>query len=265
MNQAETELQTVSSLFSVAGKTVIVTGGSRGIGKMIASALVKAGAKVYISSRSEANCIETVAELSDEGCCFAIPADLSTMEGCEELRKEFGKYEDHLDVLVNNAGAAWRAPVEEYPRVAWDNVLDLNVKGVFFVTQLMLPFLRASAAQAPPARVINIGSAYGMRVPIFDNFAYSASKAAVHHLTRHLASTLAPSITVNAIAPGFFATDMMEHALTHRLDDVLNATPLGRVGNADEIAGAVIYLASRPGAWVTGTVLSVDGGMASKW
>jgi NAD(P)-dependent dehydrogenase (short-subunit alcohol dehydrogenase family) len=219
---------------------------------------------VYISSRNAAACEATAVELASDGECVAIPADLSTREGSHLLAQSFGGRESRLDILVNNAGATWGAPLEDFPDAAWDRVLNLNLKGVFQTTQLLLPFLKAAASAGEPSRVINIGSCDGIKVPIFDNYAYSASKAGVHHLTRHLAVALAPSITVNAIAPGPFETKMMATTLRDRRDQVVEATLLGRIGEPDDIAGAVIFLASRAGANITGVVLPVDGGVSAR-
>ncbi|MEV6986212.1 SDR family oxidoreductase [Sphaerisporangium sp. NPDC051017] len=250
------------TLFSVEGKTVVVTGGSRGIGKMIAAGFVAAGASVYISSRKAAEVEKTAAELG----CVAVPADLSTAEGVETLVGTVAGREDRLDVLVNNAGATWGAPLEEYPGHAFDKLWDINVKGVFFLTTRFLPLLRASASADDPARVINIGSVDGLRVPVVENYAYSAAKAGVHMLTRHLAIKLAPEfITVNAIAPGPFESKMMAYAL----DDpaaravIESHVPLGRIGRPDDMAGAAIYLASRAGAYLTGAIIPVDGGITA--
>ncbi|MFC6084418.1 SDR family oxidoreductase [Sphaerisporangium aureirubrum] len=250
------------TLFSVEGKTVVVTGGSRGIGRMIAAGFAEAGARVYISSRKAADVEKTGAELG----CVAVPADLSTPEGVETLASAVAEREDRLDVLVNNAGATWGAPLADYPGHAFDKLWGINVKGVFFLTQRFLPLLRAAATPEDPARVINIGSVDGLRVPIVENYAYSAAKAAVHMLTRHLAKTLAPEfITVNAIAPGPFESKMMAYAL----DDpgtravVESHVPLGRIGRPDDMAGAAIFLASRAGAYLTGAVVPVDGGVST--
>jgi NAD(P)-dependent dehydrogenase (short-subunit alcohol dehydrogenase family) len=250
------------NLFSVEGKTVVVTGGSRGIGKMIASGFVAAGATVYISSRKAAEVEKTAAELG----CVAVPADLSTPEGIERLVSAVAEREERLDVLVNNAGATWGAPLEEYPEHAFDKLWGINVKGVFYLTQRFLPLLRASASADDPARVVNIGSIDGLRVPIVENYAYSAAKAGVHMLTRHLAHTLASEfITVNAIAPGPFESKMMAYALDDPQMRAMIEThvPLGRIGRPDDMAGAAIYLSSRAGAYLTGAVIPVDGGIST--
>lgn len=249
------------TLFSVEGKTVVVTGGSRGIGRMIASGFVDAGATVYISSRKAAEVGKTAAELG----CTAIPADLSTREGVSTLFEAVAQRETRLDVLVNNAGATWGAPLEEYPEHAFDKLWGINVKGVFHLTQRFLPLLRAAASPENPARVINIGSVDGLRVPAMESYAYSAAKAAVHMLTRHLSQRLAgESITVNAIAPGPFESKMMAFALDDPAmrEAVVSHVPLGRIGSPEDMAGTAIFLSSRAGAYLTGTVIPVDGGIS---
>ncbi len=253
----------VMSLFSVEGKTVVVTGGSRGIGRMIAQGFVTAGARVYIASRKTAELEKTAAELG----CTPITADLSTREGVETLVSAVSAQEDRLDVLVNNAGAVWGAPLEDYPESGFDKVYAINVKAVFYLTVRFLPLLRAAASPDDPARVINIGSVDGIRVPEMENYAYSAAKAAVHQLTRHLASRLAPErITVNAIAPGPFESKMMAFALDDpkMRAEIEAAIPLGRIGRPEDVAGAAIYLSSRAGAYLTGAVIPVDGGITAK-
>ncbi|MEU3456723.1 SDR family oxidoreductase [Micromonospora sp. NPDC006766] len=253
-------------LFSVEGKTVLVTGGSRGIGLMIARGFVQAGAKVIISSR-KADVCETVAkELSAVGQCEAIPADLSGDEGALGLAAAVRERTDRLDVLVNNAGATWGAPLEEYPESAFDKLWAVNVKAVFRLTTALLPALRAAATADDPARVINIGSVDGLRVPWMEVYAYSATKAAVHMLTRSLAHQLAGErITVNAIAPGPFESRMMAFALddpTSRAA-IEQQVPLGRIGRPEDMAGTAIYLSSRAGAYLTGAVIPVDGGITT--
>ncbi|MFE3449333.1 SDR family oxidoreductase [Nonomuraea sp. NPDC059194] len=247
------------TLFSVEGKKVVVTGGSRGIGRMIAAGFVAAGATVYISARKAAEVDKAAAELG----CVAVPADLSTPDGVATLAEAV---EGPLHVLVNNAGATWGAPLEEYPEHAFDKLWGINVKGVFYLTQRFLPHLRAAAGPDDPARVINIGSIDGIRVPVMENYAYSAAKAGVHMLTRHLARQLAPEhITVNAIAPGPFESKMMAFALDDPAtrEMIAGGVPLGRIGRPDDMAGAAIFLASRAGAYLTGTVIPVDGGISA--
>jgi NAD(P)-dependent dehydrogenase (short-subunit alcohol dehydrogenase family) len=252
----------MSELFSVENKAALVTGGSRGIGLMIARGYVEAGAKVYISSRKRDTCDQAAAELSKLGTCVSLPGDCGTQAGCEALAAAVATCEPKLDILVNNAGANWGAPIAEYPDAAWDKVLALNLKGVFHLTRACLPLLRAAATPADPARVINIGSIDGLRVPLLETYAYSSSKAAVLHLTRVLAVRLAPDhITVNAVAPGPFESKMMHETLDRFRDAIVGSCPLGRIGEPEDMAGVAIYLASRAGAYVTGAVIPVDGGI----
>ena len=252
-----------TDLFSIEGKTALVTGGTRGIGKMIAAGFVDAGATVYISSRKADACAEVEAELSTRGACRAIPADLSTEAGCRGLADAMASRVDRLDILVNNAGATWGTPLADYDETAFEKVLALNVKGVFHLTKFLVPLLQAAGTTDEPARVINIGSIDGIAVPVLETYAYSASKAAVHHLTRHLAKRLAPSVTVNAIAPGPFESKMMAATLTAFGEQIAANAPLKRIGRPDDIAGAAIYLSSRAGAYLTGAVIPVDGGIAT--
>ena len=252
----------MDDLFSVEGKTAVVTGGSRGIGLMIARGLVEGGARVYISSRKTEVCERVAAELSEVGECVALPADLSGEAACRRLSAAVREREQAVQVLVNNAGATWGAPLEEYPGAAWDKLLELNLKAPFFLTRAMLPLLEAGAGPGDPARVINVGSIDGLRVPAMPTYAYSASKAGLHHLTRVLARELGPrGVTVNAIAPGPFESKMMAETLRRFGDEIAAAAPLGRIGRPEDMAGAALYLASRAGAYVTGAVLPVDGGI----
>jgi NAD(P)-dependent dehydrogenase (short-subunit alcohol dehydrogenase family) len=254
----------MKDLFSVAGKTALVTGGSRGIGLMIARGLVEAGARVYISSRKADVCERVAAELSEFGECIAIPADCSTEQGCNGLAAELAEREKELNILVNNAGANWGAPMEDFPDAAWDKVLALNVKAVFQLTRALVPQLEAAARKGDPARVINTGSIDGLKPPMLDTFSYSTSKAAVHHLTRVLAKKLAEkNITVNAIAPGPFESKMMEVTLEKFGETIIASCPMGRIGEPEDMAGVIIYLASRAGAYVTGVVIPVDGGIST--
>jgi NAD(P)-dependent dehydrogenase (short-subunit alcohol dehydrogenase family) len=254
----------MTNLFDVSGKTALVTGGSRGIGLMIARGLVDAGARVIVSSRKSADIEAAAQELSASGDCHAIAADISTKEGAQALADATRERFPSLDILVNNAGAVWGAPLEEFPAAGWQKILTTNVEGVFHLTVALLGELRASASAEDPARVINIGSIDGLRAPSVENYSYSASKAAVHQLTRHLAKRLASEhITVNAIAPGPFESKMMAWAL----DDpelrsaVESEVPLGRIGRPDDVAGLTLFLASRAGAYLTGTVIPLDGGI----
>jgi NAD(P)-dependent dehydrogenase (short-subunit alcohol dehydrogenase family) len=254
---------TAADLFSIAGKTALVTGGTRGIGRMIAEGFVDAGATVYISSRKADACAEVAAELSQKGTCVGVPADLSTEAGCRRLADEIAAREDSLDILVNNAGATWGAPLEEFDEAAFERVLALNVKGVFHLTKFLVPLLKKAGTVEAPARVINIGSIDGIAVPALETYSYSASKAAVHQLTRHLAKRLAPLITVNAIAPGPFESKMMAATLEAFGEQIAANAPLKRIGRPDDMAGAAIYLSSRAGAYLTGAVIPVDGGIAT--
>jgi len=252
----------MTDLFSIAGKTALVTGGSRGIGLMIARGFVEAGAKVYISSRKADVCEEVATELSKIGECVALPADLSTEAACRDLAAAVAERETGLDILVNNAGATWGAPLAEFDEAAWERVLSLNVKGVFHLTKFLVPLLEAAGTQDDPARVINIGSIDGLRVPILETYAYSSSKAAVHMLTQHLARQLAPLITVNAIAPGPFESKMMAATLAAFGEQIAAQAPRKRIGVPDDMAGTAIFLSSRAGAYLTGTVIPVDGGLS---
>jgi NAD(P)-dependent dehydrogenase (short-subunit alcohol dehydrogenase family) len=251
-----------TDLFSIAGKTAVVTGGSRGIGLMIARGFVEAGAKVYISSRKADVCEEVAAELSKVGECVALPADLSTEQACQDLADAVAERESELHILVNNAGATWGAPLAEFDDAAWERVLSLNVKGVFHLTKFLLPLLEVAGTQEDPARVINIGSIDGLRVPALETYSYSSSKAAVHMLTKHMARQLAPRITVNAIAPGPFESKMMAATLRAFGEQIAAQAPRKRIGEPEDMAGTAIFLSSRAGAYLTGTVIPVDGGLS---
>jgi NAD(P)-dependent dehydrogenase (short-subunit alcohol dehydrogenase family) len=254
----------VKDLFSVEGKVALVTGGSRGIGLMIARGFVEAGAKVYISARKADACDAAAAELSKQGECVSIPADLATEAEARRLAEAVAAREPALHVLVNNAGANWGAPLAEFPDSAWDKLLAVNVKAIFHLTRALLPQLEKAASAADPARVINIGSIDGLHVPALETYAYSTSKAAVHHLTRVLAKKLAPrKITVNAVAPGPFESKMMAQTLRDFGGMIVESCPLKRIGEPEDMAGVAIYLASRAGAYVTGAVIPVDGGMST--
>jgi NAD(P)-dependent dehydrogenase (short-subunit alcohol dehydrogenase family) len=252
-----------ADLFSVAGKTVVVTGGTRGIGQMIAAGFVAAGATVIVASRKAEAVEATVAELSDHGTCSGFAADLSSEEGARQLADAVAAHHGRVDVLVNNAGATWGAPLAEHDTASWDRVLDLNVQGVFHTTKFFLPLLEAGATADQPSRVINIGSIDGIHVPVLESYSYSASKAAVHQLTRHLAKRLAPTVTVNAVAPGPFVSKMMAATLEAFGAQIAAAAPLKRIGRPDDMAGVAIFLASRAGSYLTGAVIPVDGGIAT--
>ena len=254
----------MKDLFSIEGKTALVTGGSQGIGLMIARGYVEAGAKVYICSRKKDVCDRVAAELSALGTCISLPANLSTEAGAKTLAQEVARHESALHILVNNAGANWGAPLAEYPDSAWDKVLALNLKAPFFLIRELLGLLEKGVRPGDPARVINIGSIDGLHVPRLETYAYSASKAGVHHMTRVLAVALAPQgITVNAVAPGPFQSKMMAETLERFSDVIVAGCPLGRIGEPDDMAGVAIYLASRAGAYLTGAVIPVDGGIST--
>jgi 2-deoxy-D-gluconate 3-dehydrogenase len=260
----------IDDLFSIDGKTALVTGGSRGIGEMIAAGFLANGVTVYISSRKADVCDATAERLAKEygGECISLPADLSTIEGIDSLTERLKEQTDHIDILVNNAGASWGAPLEEFPEVGWDKVMDTNVKGVFFLTQRLLPLLEKNATSEDPSRVINIGSVDGIQVPMWDTFSYGASKAAVHHLTRQMASHLVRrNIVANAIAPGPYPTWMLSTGVGTGGDvdgtdwDLIGrGNPRGRVGTPEDIAGLTIFLSSRAGAYTVGETISTDGG-----
>ena len=247
-------------LFSLRGRSALVTGGSRGIGRMIAEGFLRAGARVYISARKAEACDATAKELSAIGPCVSLPADVSTLDGIKALVAAYQKHEPSLDILVNNAGAAWGAPYAEFPESGWDKVVDLNMKAPFFLTRELTPLLKA-AATGHLAKVINIASIDGVSNNPQETYSYQASKAGLIHLTRRMALHLAPErIGVSAIAPGAFASSMNKEARDHA-DEVAGRIPAGRVGTPEDMAGAAIYLASRAGDYVTGATLIVDGGV----
>ncbi len=251
----------MSDLFSLQGRAALVTGGSRGIGRMIAAGFLRAGARVYISSRKAPACDATAAELSALGPCFSLPADVSTAAGVQALVTAYSAREPYLDILVNNAGAAWGAPFDEFPESGWDKVVDLNLKSPFFLTQALHAALQAGAARGHCAKVINIASIDGVSVNPQETYSYAASKAGLIHLTRRMALRLAPEgIVVSAIAPGAFASDMNRVARDHG-EEIAKLIPARRIGSDDDMAGAAIFLASRAGDYVVGSTLVVDGGV----
>ena len=254
----------VSDLFSIEGKVALVTGGGSGIGWMIAEGYARAGAKVYIASRKETELEARIAELGDGGDVEHVVADLSSEAGANALGDEIEtRTNGKVDILVNNAGATWGEDYETFPEAAWDRVLNVHVKGVFFLTRRLTSALEAAASDDDPSRVINIGSIDGLTVPTLETYPYSASKAAVHHMSRVLARKLAPKrITVNAVAPGPFQSRMMKATLEAAGDAMSKLVPLGRIGNPDDMAGIAIYLASRAGAYVNGVTIAVDGGIS---
>ena len=250
----------MNDLFSLAGRTALVTGGSRGIGRMIAAGFIAQGARVYISARKAAACDATARELSARGPCVSLPMDVSTVEGARALAAAYGRHENSLDILVNNAGAAWMAPFDEFPENGWDKVVDLNLKTPFFLTQALAEPLRRAAA-VRPAKVINIASIDGISINPLETYSYAASKAGLIHLTRRMALRLiADNIVVTAIAPGAFASEMNKDARDHA-DALAARIPAGRIGQDDDMAGAAIFLASRAGDYVVGSTLVVDGGV----
>ncbi|MDJ0701042.1 MAG: SDR family oxidoreductase [Woeseiaceae bacterium] len=252
----------MTQLFDIKGKTALITGGSRGIGEMIAEGFVGAGVRTYISSRKADACDATAERLSAEGECISMPADLARMDGVHALAEEIRAQEERLDILVNNAGATWGQPLEEFPEHAWDKVMSINVKSPFFLTQTLLPLLEASASRENPARIINVGSVDGLNVNRLPTFSYGPSKAAVHHLTRVLASHLASrNITCNAIAPGPFPSKMMAGTLEKFGEQIRAGVPLKRIGEPSDMAGTAIFLASSASSYITGAIIPVDGGL----
>ena len=251
----------MNNLFSLTGRTALITGGSRGIGRMIAEGFLAHGARVYISARKGEACDKAAAEMCAFGPCISLPADVSTAQGVKALAAEFAAREHQLDILVNNAGAAWAAPFDEFPESGWDKVVDLNLKAPFFLTQALSPQLRL-AAVSRPAKVINIASIDGIAVNPLETYSYAASKAGLIHLTRRMALQLIKdNIVVSAIAPGAFASDMNRDARDNA-NEVSARIPARRIGTSEDMAGAAIYLASRAGDYVVGSTLVVDGGVS---
>jgi 2-deoxy-D-gluconate 3-dehydrogenase len=252
-----------TDMFSLEGRVALVTGGSRGIGRMIAAGFIGQGAKVYISSRKHAQCDAAAEALSQGGgTCISLPQDVSTVEGCKALAARIGEAEPHLDILVNNAGAAWGADFDEFPESGWDKVLDLNLKSPFFLTQALHAKLAAGASQARPAKVIMVASIDGIRLNPQETYSYHASKSGLIYLTRRMAARLVRDwIVVSGIAPGAFASDMNRDARDHG-DEVARRIPMRRIGVDDDMAGVAIYLAARAGDYVVGETIAVDGGVA---
>ncbi|MFD9699818.1 SDR family oxidoreductase [Lentzea sp. NPDC059081] len=261
---ADTSFTTHAGLFDLTGKHALVTGGTRGIGMMIARGLLQAGARVVVSSRNTDACAEAERALSEFGDVRAIPADLSEIDECRRLADLVVADSGRLDILVNNAGAMWREPLETFPAGAWDEVVDINLKSPFWLVQALLPALREAGTADDPARVVNIGSIAAIHVADSPNYSYAASKAALHQLTRVLARELGPQhVTVNAVAPGPFPSHMMASTLEAVGDKIAAKAPLRRLGRDDDMAGTAVFLASRAGAYLTGAVIPVDGGIAT--
>ncbi|MGO2860686.1 MAG: SDR family oxidoreductase [Brevibacterium sp.] len=255
---------TTENMFDISGKQILITGGARGIGRMIAEGLLKSGASVFISTRKEDAAVEAGRDLSELGEIHAIAADITTEAGRSKLVDAVAEHTDHLDALINNAGATWGASFDEFPAQAWDKVLGANVKAPFALAQRARALLEAGAElSAGPSRIINIGSIDGLAVPSFENYSYSASKAAIHHLTRHMAATLAPTILVNAVAPGPFPTKMMSWILDEKGDEIAAANPLRRIGTSDDVTGVLTFLLSQASSYLTGTVIPLDGGLST--
>jgi NAD(P)-dependent dehydrogenase (short-subunit alcohol dehydrogenase family) len=258
-------MSVLDELFGVAGKSVLITGGSRGIGRAMAEGFVKASARVYVCSRDAESCRETAQELSAFGVCVPLTCNVASDTDRKRLLADFSQHEVKLNVLINNAGALWAAPLAEYPESGWDKVFDLNVKGTFFLIKELAPLLAAAGTATDPARIINVGSIDAFHIPAHETYAYTSSKAALHQLTIHLASQLATQhITANVIAPGMFPSKMLAGTLERKgLDAMVDPVPLKRLTADSDMAGAAIYLASKAGAYVTGAILPVDGGYAT--
>ena len=251
----------MENLFNLNGKIALVTGGSRGIGAMIAEGFVRNGVKTYISSRKSDPCDKKAKELSKYGECISIPADLTDMNEMDKLVTKIKDKETKLNILVNNAGAAWGASFDDFPEIGWDKVMDTNVKSIFFLTQKLVDILETSASKSDPSRIINIGSIDGLGIPRAETYSYPASKAAVHQLTKVLANRLANrNINVNAIAPGPFESNMMAHTLEEYGEQIKSSVPRGRIGVPEDMAGASIFLSSRASSYITGSIIPVDGG-----
>ncbi|HBO15245.1 MAG TPA: 3-oxoacyl-ACP reductase [Porticoccaceae bacterium] len=253
----------MTDLFDISGKVAVITGGSRGIGRMIATEFVRRGVRTYITSRKAEPCLKTAQELSEIGECIALPYDLSDSEGISAFVADVSKRETHLDILINNAGAAWSATFDDFPESGWDKVMNINLKSVFFLTQQLAPLLRAGASAENPAKVINIASTDGLKIPRLETYSYASSKAGLIQLTRLVARTLVGDhILVNAIAPGAFASDM-NIAARDEPDRISERIPAQRIGQPDDIAGTAVYMCSRAGNYLVGSTISLDGGIVN--
>ena len=251
----------MKKLFDISGKVALVSGGSRGIGEMIAEGFVKNGVKTFITSRKADQCNETAKRLSQYGDCISIPADLTDIKEIKKIKKIIQGKVDRIDILINNAGAVWAADFDSFPENGWDKVMDTNVKAMFFLTQELMDLLEKSATNEDPSRVINVGSIDGIGIPRAETYSYPASKAAVHQLTRVMANRLANrNININAIAPGPFESQMMKSTLKSFGDEIINSVPRKRIGKPEDMAGAAIFLSSKASAYITGIVMPVDGG-----
>jgi len=251
----------MNKLFDIAGKVALVTGGSRGIGEMIAEGFVKNGAKTFITSRKADQCDETAKRLSNFGECISIPADLTDSNDIKKVKSKVESETNTLNILVNNAGAVWAADFDNFPENGWDKVMDTNVKAMFFLTQQFIKLLEKNGTNEDPSRIINIGSIDGLGIPRAETYSYPASKAAVHHLTKVMANRLAErNINVNAIAPGPFESQMMKSTLKSFSEEIINSVPRKRIGKPEDMAGASIFLSSKASAYITGIVMPVDGG-----
>ncbi len=251
----------MKKLFDISGKVALVSGGSRGIGEMIAEGFVKNGVKTFITSRKADQCNETAKRLSQYGDCISIPADLTDIKEIKKIKKSIQGKVDRIDILINNAGAVWAADFDSFPENGWDKVMDTNVKAMFFLTQELMELLEKSATNEDPSRVINVGSIDGIGIPRAETYSYPASKAAVHQLTRVMANRLANrNININAIAPGPFESQMMKSTLKSFGDEIIDSVPRKRIGKPEDMAGAAIFLSSKASAYITGIVMPVDGG-----
>ena len=251
----------MNKLFDIAGKVALVTGGSRGIGEMIAEGFVKNGAKTFITSRKADQCDKTAERLSKFGECISIPADLTDSNEIKKVKSKVESETNTLNILVNNAGAVWAADFDNFPENGWDKVMDTNVKAMFFLTQQFIKLLEENGTNEDPSRIINIGSIDGLGIPRAETYSYPASKAAVHHLTRVMANRLSKrNINVNAIAPGPFESQMMKSTLKSFSEEIINSVPRKRIGKPEDMAGASIFLSAKASAYITGIVMPVDGG-----